>query len=262
MTLITIAPDKCKGDGLCVQACPVTLINMKKGQLPEAIPQALERCIRCGHCVAVCPEEALTNSLMPREDFIPVPNDRPDADGVKALLLSRRSVRGFKKTLVPREQLERLLEVARRAPTASNSQQVSWVMIQGPERLARIKELTEEWMKTLPRLAIYAEGMEKGEDMVLRGGTTLAVAHAPADYIRTDTDCAIALTYMELMAASMGIGACWGGLVVSASWQNPELAELLGVPEGQRVGGALMLGQPKQRHYLIPPRNPVQAAWL
>jgi nitroreductase/NAD-dependent dihydropyrimidine dehydrogenase PreA subunit len=262
MSLITIDATKCNHDGLCVQACPTFLITMEKGALPQAVTDAETRCNRCGHCVAVCPTQALENALVAHKDFLPLPAERPGPDEVEALLLSRRSIRWFKNAPVPREQLERLLDVARHAPTASNSQQLSWVMIRDAERLARVKELTEEWMATIPRMKVYAEGMKQGRDMVLRGAPVLAVAHTPSDYSWCNTDCAIALTYMELMAASMGMGACWGGLVTAASWQNPELAEIMGVPEGWKVGGALMLGLPRQKHLLVPPRNPVQADWL
>lgn len=262
MALITIDPTKCNHDGLCVQACPAFIITMEKGGLPETVAGTESRCIGCGHCVAVCPTGALDNALTPRKDFLPVPGDRPGADQVEGLLLARRSVRGFKKEPVPREQLERLLEVARRAPTASNSQQVSWTMVQAPQTLVRIRKLTEGWMATIPRLEHYAEAERNGVDAVLRGAPALAVAHSPKEYLWADTDSAIALTYMELLAASMGLGACWGGLATSAANNVPELAELLHIPEGHKVCGALMLGVPRQKHLLVPPRNPAKAAWL
>ena len=87
MSLITIDPDKCNHDGLCVQACPVGIIRQEGGGLPTEIEGAAEACIRCGHCVAVCPTAALGNALMPVEDFTPVPapDDRPSAEQLEAL---------------------------------------------------------------------------------------------------------------------------------------------------------------------------------
>ncbi|WP_461209547.1 nitroreductase family protein [Desulfocurvus sp. DL9XJH121] len=263
MNLITIDTDTCNRDGLCVRACPVGLIEMEAGgAVPAAIAGAAKACIRCGHCVAVCPTSALTNNLMPLEEFHPVPANRPGPDEVEALLLGRRSVREFRKAPVSREQLERLLEVTRRAPTASNSQNVSWIMIQDCARLEEIRELTVQWMGRDPRRARHVQLAERGRDVVLRGGTVLAVAHAPEKYVWNDVDCAIALTYMELHAASLGLGVCWGGLVTAASWAEPALARVLGLPEGQRAGGALMLGLPRQKHYLVPPRNAARVTWL
>ena len=262
MSLITIDPDKCNHDGLCIQACPANLIEGTKGEIPMAVARAEDSCIRCGHCVAMCPTGALTNELLPMEAFLPMPSERPDAEAMEGLLISRRSVRAFRKEPVPREQSERLVEVARRAPTASNSQNVSWVMIEDPQRLDRIRELTLEWMATIPGRSRYLESAAKGRDVVLRGSPVLAVAHGPQTYDWTDVDCAIALTYMELQAAAMGLGTCWAGLVTMASRNTPDLHQVLGLPEGNQMGGALMLGKPRLKYYLVPSRNPARVTWL
>lgn len=262
MTFITIDPSKCNQDGLCVQSCPVALLDQEKGGIPFAITTATESCVLCGHCVAVCPRDALTHSLLPREEFLAVPENRVIPESLEASLLSRRSVRGFKKMPIPHQQLERLVEISRRAPTASNSQKISWNIIESLDRLDQIRKLTLEWIATNPLREYHIKAAAKGRDVVLRGGTALAVAYCPKDYIWAETDCAIALTYMELLAASMQLGACWGGLVTLASKQISELKELLGVPEQHNVGGALMLGLPRQKHYLIPPRNKAHVNWL
>lgn len=264
MSLLTIDPERCNRDGLCVQACPLGLIRQEDGGVPAEIADAAEACVRCGHCVAVCPTSALANALMPAETFRPVPESaqRPSAEQMEALLVSRRSVRGFRKSPVPRELLERLLDTARYAPTAVNAQRVSWSMVLDPERLERVKALCVEWMGGDPRRARYLAMAEQGRDVILRGAAVLAVAHGPEDWMWNDVDCAIALTYMELHAATLGLGVCWGGLVTSASKAVPALREALGIPEGHRAGGALMLGLPRQRHLLVPPRNPARVAWL
>lgn len=262
MSLIRIDETACNHDGLCVKACPLGLLEQSGGEVPVEIPAAEELCIHCGHCVAICPTAALTHSGMPQDDFTPAPAAQPDAGQVEALLLGRRSVRDFRKAPVSRENLEPLLEVARRAPTASNSQNVAWIMIQDAERLERIISLTVAWLADSPRGPAYARLIDSGRDVVLRGATTLALAHTPEDYPWCDVDCAIALTYMELHAASLGLGVCWGGLVTAASRAMPDLREALGLQDGRRLGGALMLGQPRSRHRLVPPRNPVSVDWL
>lgn len=260
MSLITIDAEKCNHDGLCVQACPVHIIEQQKGAVPFENPELTANCINCGHCVAICPTGALSHETLPADNFMPQP-ELPGSDSVENLLLGRRSVRIFRKKPVSREQLEKLLDVARKAPTASNSQNLSWVMIEDANVLDRVRELTLGWMGSDPKRARYLKAADLGKDVVLRGGTALAVACCPADYLWTETDCAIALTYMELLAASMQLGACWGGLVTAASWNVEGLNEVLGVPEGHKVGGALMLGQPARQYSLVPPRNPLRVTW-
>jgi nitroreductase/NAD-dependent dihydropyrimidine dehydrogenase PreA subunit len=260
--MITIDAQKCARDGLCVQACPVNLIRMDGGAVPEEIGGAADRCIRCGHCVAVCPANALDNALTPAKDYRPVPGDRPDAEAMENLLVSRRSARAFRNKPIAREQLERLLEAARRAPTASNAQQLSWTMIRDPQRLDRVRELSIEWMSGNPARSHYVEAARQGRDVILRNATALAVVHGPADYLWTAIDGTIALTYMELLAATMGLGTCWAGLVTAASAAIPDLLPALGVPAGNKVGGAIMLGHPRLKHLLVPPRNAARVTWL
>jgi len=260
--MITIDAQKCVRDGLCVQACPANLIRMDGGAVPEEIADAAGRCIRCGHCAAVCPTDALTNELTPAGEYLPVPGVRPDAEAMENLLVSRRSARAYRRKPIAREQLERLLETARRAPTASNSQQLSWTMIQDPQRLDHVRELSLEWMGTDPARSHYVESARQGRDVILRNATALAVVHGPQDYAWTAIDGTIALTYMELLAATMGLGTCWAGLVTAASAAVPDLLPVLGVPEGSKVGGAVMLGHPRLKHLLVPPRNAARVTWL
>ncbi|WP_316896342.1 nitroreductase family protein [Pseudodesulfovibrio indicus] len=260
--MITIDAQKCVRDGLCVQACPVNVLRMDGGAVPEEIDEAADRCIRCGHCVAVCPTNALDNALTPAGDYRPAPGDRPGTEAMENLLASRRSARAYRKKPIAREQLEQLLETARRAPTASNSQQLSWTMIQDPQRLDRVRELSLAWIGSKPKGAHHVEAARQGRDVVLRNATALAVVHGPARYPWTTVDGTIALTYMELLAATMGLGTCWAGLVTAASAAVPDLLTALGVPEGNKVGGAIMLGHPRLKHFLVPPRNAVRVTWL
>ena len=50
---------KCNQDALCALECPAKIIEMDdKG--PMVIEGTEDTCIQCGHCVAICPEAALT----------------------------------------------------------------------------------------------------------------------------------------------------------------------------------------------------------
>jgi len=135
-------------------------------------------------------------------------------------------------------------------------------MIQDPARLDRIRELSLEWLATDPTRRHLIEAAEQGKDIILRSGTALAVVHGPKEYLWTCVDSAIALTYLELQAATMGLGSCWAGLITIASEHIPKLREVLAIPEAHRMGGGVMLGIPRQKHYLVPPRNPARVVWL
>jgi nitroreductase/NAD-dependent dihydropyrimidine dehydrogenase PreA subunit len=262
MNFISINPEKCIRCGLCVQSCPVVLIKQDKEERPVIEAADKDNCILCGHCTAVCPQDALDHSLLPRTDFLQAPPMEIRADALKDLLISRRSVRIYKKAPVPREQLEQLLQVCAHAPSASNSQKTEYSVITTENTLERIRELTLDWLRRNRSGSFYSKEADKGNDVILRGGTCLVVAHSPKDYAWNITDSTIALTYMELYAASMNLGVCWAGLVTIAGQNTPELNKVLGVPEDRITAGALILGRPKQKHFLVPPRNKAAVTWL
>ena len=57
MSLIQIIKDKCDLSYSCVRECPVNAIEVKVNtDYARIIP---ERCIGCGHCVGVCPQDAI-----------------------------------------------------------------------------------------------------------------------------------------------------------------------------------------------------------
>jgi nitroreductase len=60
-------------------------------------------------------------------------------------LRSRRSIRNYQQRVVPREKILRLLDSARFAPTACNSQGVSYQVVDNPETLCRITAITIDW---------------------------------------------------------------------------------------------------------------------
>ena len=64
MNLITIDREKCNQDGVCISECPARILQMEKNEgFPVPSPEFEEYCIRCGHCVAVCPVGALSPGL-------------------------------------------------------------------------------------------------------------------------------------------------------------------------------------------------------
>lgn len=65
MAKVTFEENKCKGCGLCVQACPKELIVIDKGQInskghspAKIIDQT--RCIGCASCAVMCPDCVIT----------------------------------------------------------------------------------------------------------------------------------------------------------------------------------------------------------
>jgi nitroreductase/NAD-dependent dihydropyrimidine dehydrogenase PreA subunit len=262
MDLIEVDWERCRKDGLCVAECPSGALVADAEGGPVAADPAV--CNACGHCVAVCPHDALVNSRVAAMDGGVSPNVRswPAPEVVDGLLRGRRSIRAYKDKPVFRETLVELIDVARFAPTASNAQEVRWIVVPDKEKMERLAGLTAAWFAGNGRQKKYSAMWEQGRDYFLRGAPALAVAYAHDGAPFGAADCAIALTFLELAAVSRGLGSCWAGLLTYAANGDPAVREALGLPDGHTVHGGLMLGYPKVRFQGVPPRNPAVIHWV
>jgi nitroreductase/NAD-dependent dihydropyrimidine dehydrogenase PreA subunit len=259
MSQITVDTDQCKRDGICVAVCPARSLVLNGDGFPEEIPES--RCILCGHCVAVCPCGALTHAGLPQEEFLPAARKLPAPEEIDSFLMSRRSVREFKDRPVARKTLETLLDVARRAPTASNSQKLHWIVVEDGASVHALSAEAMNCLRTSGMPAATLEQWDNGYDFILRGAPTVIVACAPADYGWGKQDCAIALTYLELAAEARGLGVCWAGYLTRVAELHAPLRQALAVPDGYVVCGGLMLGERKYSYKLVPPRKPLSVQW-
>jgi len=264
--LLTIDETKCKKDGFCGRECPAAIIHFDESRTPTVLPAEEARCMDCGHCVAACPHDALRHAHIPAEGS---PAIRPElavsAEQAEQFLRSRRSVRRYHTKPVEREKVQRLVEVARYAPTAGNGQPVEWLVTSDRDRLRRIGGLTVDWIRELakipqavaaaPYLPAAVAAWDAGDDSVLRGAPTLVTAIAPESARIGMVDLTLALSYMDVFAQTLGLGTCWAGLVAGALAASAELRAEVGVPDGYTHFYPLMLGYPAVHYYRTPERK-------
>src|SRR5512136_1694204 len=68
MGLLIIDETGCKKDGIYARECPMVVIKLKDGNgFPEVVPRREGICSNCGHCVAICPNGALSHASVPIE---------------------------------------------------------------------------------------------------------------------------------------------------------------------------------------------------
>ncbi len=68
-----------------------------------------------------------------------------DYDSLLQLVKNRRSIRRFKADAVPGEMIEKIIEVARWAPSGFNMQPWEFVVVQKPELREKVVEIVGEY---------------------------------------------------------------------------------------------------------------------
>jgi len=260
--LFSLDKSACLRDKRCVDACPVQLLTVDAEGYPEAVPGAAERCMDCGHCVAVCSTCALSHARLPQKDFLPAQTPQATAQALDALVRNRRSIRNYRREALSRESLNELMEVARYAPTAINTRHVRWHVTTNAATTRRLAGLVSAWTTEVGYMPQALPVWEAGGDLALRGAPHVAYCTAPEDYDWAWSDCAIAVTTLDLAATARGLGTCWAGLFTFAARNHAPLREALALPEGTGVFGALMFGKPREEYPRVPPRPGNIVTWI
>lgn len=273
MSHFTINKDKCKRDGICVSECPRLIIELRDDSpVPVPVEGAEELCIRCGHCVAVCPHGAFSLTDMKSEDCPPVRKDMAlNVEQAEHFLRSRRSIRSYQDRKIEKEKISKLIDIARYAPTGRNSQMIKWLVINSRESVFSMAGMTIDWMRYMVkenspiaasyRLEDVIKTWDTGHDIICRGAPGLVIAYAPKAYAAAYVDCAIALTFLDLAAPSFGFGTCWAGFFMMAASHWPPLQRALSLPEGHSTFGAMMIGYPKYKYHRLPLRKEPDIMW-
>jgi len=245
----------CAACGLCADDCPAKIINMETGQ-PAIAPEREENCLRCQHCMAVCPSGAISILGVRPEELQPVPERFPDPPALETLIRGRRSVRNYKDENVDPVLLAHLLEVAWQAPTGKNDRQVQFTVVDDRKQMDALRTKVMRGIGSLAaknalpeKLAFYANFARKweehGTDIVFRGAPHLLIATAPASCATPMADCLIALTTFDLFAQAHGLGTAWVGY---ANWAIdvlvPEVKQEMGIPADHVFGYCIIFGKP------------------
>lgn len=265
MSIINVNEEKCIKCELCIKECPSFVLKMgEKG--PEEVEGT--NCIACGHCVAICPTTAIDNIKTPLANQIDLKDySKLNDEQAESFLRARRSIRNYKDKSVSREELTKLVDIARFAPTGSNIQGISFVVVEDRELVDKAIKLTIELMEKSPLkdnfkklISIYRE---EGVDIIFRGAPNIILATADKDFSRGRENSISSLTYLELYAPSIGLGSCWAGFFeIFALVKNSPMLKLFNIPEDKKITGAVMVGYPKYSYKRLVDRDPLEVTFL
>ena len=258
--MIKIDENKCIGCSACVKDCPMGFIQMSDGKAHMEEPF----CIRCGHCFALCPADAVRISGYTEEEHLAC---EAAADGnpvnPKDLLHAmkcRRSIRRFADREVEEEKIRQLLEAIQYAPTGRNTQDVRVKLIREdlPEFTALVTHTLAAFTEQLPENAseelkqitqYYQTRWKEMENQYDSAGKDGVFFHAKAVLVLSgsnDVDPAIAASYAELLAHTLGLGCVYVGFVKLAA-EDPQVRTWLKLKKRDHVVCTLALGYPAVR---------------
>ena len=282
--LIEKIKDKCSECMLCVRDCVMGVWRNVDG---KSLPLHTEMCNGCSHCIAVCPCDAIIHNGLKKEEVSDVPVKNLSPDAYRDTIISRRSIRQFKNQPVPREVIEKILDVARYAPTARNQQETGYVVItnqrlieettQGLFRLG--SSLYNKTKNGAGRLLARATGLsrnpyfnlmdyvqeqnaEKGRDFILHNAPVVILMHGPKRKAFISDDCNIAATTIINYAHTLGLGTCFVGMMTLLLRFSGRLRKKLGVPGNRRVYVTLVMGYPAYGYRKTVSRKTPVVKWL
>lgn len=147
------------------------------------------------------------------------------------VMLKRRSIRKYKNDDIPAGKIEKIIDAGLLAPTSRNRKPCEFIVVKDRSVLEKLSKVKAS-----------------GSGMLAESNCAIVVV---ADTEKSDTwieDSSIALTYMDLMASSIGIGSCWTQIHLRYSEDDISseklVSELLDLSDKYRIVGILSLGIP------------------
>lgn len=272
--MMNVDVNKCIGCGLCFQDCFPKDIEIVDGK--AKINNVT--CIKCGHCIAVCPKGAVSTDEYNMEDVKDYNKDEflVEADNLLNFIKYRRTTRQFKAKEVEKDKISKIIEAGRFTQTGSNMQDVSFTVVK--EGLPELKALTFKSLKKLGEqilanltpetmmykryaemwIKMYEEYLENPmeKDKLFFNAPTVIIVTA-----NSEVNGALASSNMELMTNALGLGTFFSGFFVRAAQGNKEILDFIGVKEGKKVVTCLVIGYPNVKFLRTVPRKAADICW-
>jgi nitroreductase/NAD-dependent dihydropyrimidine dehydrogenase PreA subunit len=270
LEIFTVNEQTCNQCGACAAVCNLQIIDFQKNASPKPHPLADKMCNKCTACMAVCP----TKSIVVRDisyDQCPSldPSIQISLEQCAQFIKSRRAVRSFKDKAVPRELIEKAIDVARYSPSGNNMQNVRWLVFDGKDQVEHLVEAGYGYILQLMSNSplgstltdFTKEKKMAGIDMFLRGAPVVVSTYARKNDPVSAVSCSVALAYFDLAAMSLGLGGFWAGMFYYAANRYAPVKEIVALPDEYEIYGSLAVGFPKYKYLRLPMRNQAHITW-
>ena len=166
------------------------------------------------------------------------------------VLLNHRTIREFKSSPMPPQQLSILLDIAKRTATSMGMQSFSIIRIVNPELKAAIAEVcNQEYVARVPELFIFIVDAYRNSRIAREQGVTSDSERDSDRFFQGWMDAAIAAQNMVAAAELGGFGTVYFGSILN---NVPKMIELLKLPELTFPVVGLGIGVPNQKPQLKP----------
>jgi nitroreductase len=165
---------------------------------------------------------------------------------VLEIIKDRFSVRSYLDKPIEEEKLNLILEAARLAPSASNSQPWHFYVVKDQEKRQALSQKMPLGLHVVINSFIAEAPM-----VIVATAGPIPILNKIAAFIINKKwyflDLGIALEHMVLTAWELGIGSCWIGW-----FDEKKIKKLLSIPPDQEVIAMLTLGYPKEERLPFP----------
>ena len=262
--MIKINPALCVGCGKCVDDCISDCLVLRDG---KAVYR--KRCIKCGHCVAICPKRAVSIPAYDMSDVEEYDENafRVDPKHLLRTIKFRRSVRDFRQDDVEADKIKDIINAGRSSPSASNRQDWHFYVIQeGLRDFKRIiwdsLERQLEGKVNMPRdmlrpVSRFCDMRRKdpANDYLFRNAPVVLFLEC-----NTELDAGVAAQNMELVAVAHGLGVMYDQYLSYVTKINREALQFLGT-HGEKFLVAMLLGYPELTFRRTAPRKNTNITW-
>jgi FMN reductase [NAD(P)H] len=157
------------------------------------------------------------------------------------LLQAHHSSRSYKSDPIPEEILEVIIESAHRAPTSTNSQEVSLVVVRDADSRARIAEIAggQPWIAQAPVFIAVVVDLYKTGLGVKKAGAEQVFQRSLEGILAAVSDAGIAMATLMTAARAFGLGV----VPIGGIRRDPQaMIHLLGLPPNTFPVDGVVLG--------------------
>jgi nitroreductase/Pyruvate/2-oxoacid:ferredoxin oxidoreductase delta subunit len=261
--------EKCIKCMLCVKDCVSGVWRDIDGIPTVAEP---DLCNRCSHCLAVCPAEAIVHNKLDAKQVYIVDKKLLSPKAYKEIILSRRSIRHYKDKEIPVKVVEEILTLASHSPSASNDQNVKYIVITDRVLLKKtskkifnlILKISKFTNNSIGKILLKITGLSKnryvklmdyyikesegGRDFILHNAPLLILIHAPEKANFAVDNCNIAGTNIINYAHSLNLGTCYIGFLTLYLKYSKKMRREFNLSKKSKVFVSLVMGYPDFKH--------------